>query len=251
MLKRIIPVLLLSQRALVKTRQFKDPQYVGDALNAVRIFSEKEADELVFLDIDASKQGREPDFHLIQDVSSEAYMPFSYGGGIKTLQQAERILKNGAEKIIINTAVLSNKTLPAQLIETFGSSSVVFCVDVKKTLLGHYKVYSHVEGQALQLSLKAHLQRCEDSGCGEIILQSVDSDGSMKGYDHSLISHARQHLSAPLVALGGAANLQDIHAVFKAGADAAAAGSLFTFYGKYRAVLLTYPSYRELQEILT
>ena len=250
MLKRIIPVLLLSNRGLIKTQQFQDPKYIGDPINAVKIFSEKEVDELVFLDIHASKRNQDPDFDLIKDIASESYMPFSYGGGIKSLSQAEKILKNGAEKIIINNSFLFNHALASEMISAFGSSSVVACIDVKKNILGKYKVYSHVQEKSIDKDLKDCLEMSENIGFGEVIVQSVDFDGCMRGYDKNLILKVRESISAPLVALGGAGSLEDIRDILNAGADAAAAGSLFTFYGKYRAVLITYPEYKEIRELL-
>ncbi|MBS2034806.1 imidazole glycerol phosphate synthase subunit HisF [bacterium] len=249
MLKRVIPVLLLSNRGLVKTQKFGSPKYVGDPINAVKIFSEKEADELVFLDINASKNGTEPDYALVKDIASEAYMPFAYGGGITDLGHADKILKNGAEKVVLNEALFSHPELASQLIQEFGASTVVGCVNVKKDPRGEYGVYSHKDSKIRSESLVEHLKRCADLGLGEIILQSVDQDGLMQGYDSRLISLARPYVNAPLVALGGAGKLPDITSALAAGADAAAAGSLFTFYGKYRAVLITYPSYQEIRAL--
>lgn len=250
MFKRVIPVLLLSGRGLVKTRQFAQPKYVGDPINAVKIFSEKEADELVFLDIDASRQGRQPDLALIKDISSEAYMPFAYGGGVKTVAQAEGILKNGAEKLVLNDLLLTHPELVAEFVLEFGSSALVACVNVKKDAQGVYRLYCYREGKTVAQTLSDHLRRCQDLGVGEVILQSVDEDGSMQGYDTRLISQVRPQVQVPMVALGGAGRLPDLRAALEAGADAAAAGSLFTFYGKYRAVLLTYPSSEEMHEFI-
>lgn len=250
MLKRVIPVLLLSGRGLVKTQKFGSPKYVGDPINAVKIFSEKEADEIVFLDIEATRLKRDPDFNLIRDISSEAYMPFAYGGGVHSLAQAERILRNGAEKIVLTSVLLSNPGLARRMIGEFGASTVVTCVDVKKKPCGTYGVYSHVDGKIIPTSLKQHLQICREIGFGEVIVQSVDRDGEMSGYDTALLSSVRPDIDAPLVALGGAGKVLDVRHALGAGADAAAAGSLFTFYGKYRAVLITYPDYNELRTVL-
>lgn len=250
MLKRIIPVLLLSHHGLVKTQKFLSPKYVGDPINAVKIFSEKEADELVFLDIQASKENKLPDYNLIKDIASEAYMPFSYGGGIKNLACAEKILKNGAEKIVLNNVLFSNRALATKMIAEFGVSTVVACIDVKKNIFGQYKIYSHVQKKTVDIGFEEYLKVCEDIGFGEVIIQNVDQDGLMKGYDVELITKARSYISSPLVALGGAGSLQNIETILHSGADAAAAGSLFTFYGKYRAVLITYPSYNEIKEVI-
>lgn len=243
-------MLLLSGRGLVKTQRFHNPKYIGDPINAVKIFSEKEADELVFLDIQASRKNQAPDFNLIKDIASEAYMPFSYGGGINSLGYAEKILKNGAEKIVLNNVLLSNPGLASEMILEFGASSVVACVDVKKNIFGKYRVYSYVQEKTIDMDFGDYLKMCEDIGFGEIIIQSVDLDGFMKGYDKDLILKARENISAPLVALGSAGSLEDMRDILNIGADAAAAGSLFTFYGKYRAVLITYPNYNEIREML-
>ena len=247
MFKRVIPVLLLSGRGLVKTQRFAQPKYVGDPINAVRIFSEKEADELVFLDIDASKKNQDPDVGLIKDIASEAYMPFAYGGGIRTLAQAELILKNGAEKVVLNELLLTRPELVSQFIQAFGAASVVGCVNVKKDAQANYRLYSYRQAGVLDTPLSEHLGLCRELGLGEILLQSVDCDGQMQGYDLQLIQRVRAEIDAPLVALGGAGKLPDLSAALAAGADAAAAGSLFTFYGKYRAVLITYPSHQEIR----
>jgi cyclase len=248
-LKRIIPVLLLSDGALVKTQKFADPKYIGDPINAVKIFSEKEADELVFLDISASRAGKEPNYNLVKDIASEAYMPFAYGGGVKSLHHAEAILKQGAEKVIINAALQSHKELPAQLIREFGASSVVACVNAQ-WINNRYEAYSYLEKRSLG-PLSDQLSFCREAGFGEVIIQSFDHDGMMGGYDLRLISEARQQIDCPLVALGGAGKLGHLREALEAGADAASAGSLFSFYGKFRAVLITYPEHEEIQSSLT
>lgn len=250
MLKRIVPVLLLSGKGLVKTQRFQSPKYVGDAINAVKIFSEKEVDEIVFLDIEASKQNREPDYDLIKSIASEAYMPFAYGGGIKTLEQAEKILSNGAEKIIINRSFFSNPKMISEMIQSFGSQSVAICIDVKKDMFGRHRVYHYFNKKKSSTSLTDFIKHCEAFGFGEIIIQNVDRDGMMKGYDLDLIKLSRLNTELPLVAVGGAGEYDDIQKAFDSGADAAAAGSLFTFYGKYRAVLINYPDNTIIKRIV-
>lgn len=250
MLKRIIPVLLLSGKGLVKTKGFKNPKYVGDAINAVRIFSEKEVDEIVFLDIEATKHNNGPDYDLIKSIASEAYMPFAYGGGIKTLKQAEEILKNGAEKIIVNNAFLNETAEVSQMVKEFGSQSVVVCINIKKNLLGNYKIFDYKSGKLLSETMVDHLKKCHEIGFGEVIIQNVDFDGHMTGYDLKLIELARNNISLPLVTLGGAGIYDDFKKAFQMGADAVAGGSVFTFYGKYRAVLINYPDNKQIKRIL-
>ena len=240
MLKRVIPVLLLSGKGLIKTERFSNSKYIGDAINAVKIFSEKEVDEIVFMDIEATKQKKEPDYELIKAISSEAYMPFAYGGGVKTLKQAEKILRNGAEKIIINNAFWTNPTEVKNMIREFGSQSVAICINVKKNLLGNYKVFQYTEN-SLKGDFIEHLRACNEAGFGEVIVQNVDLDGKMTGYDEKIIQIARNNTNLPLVMLGGAGRIEDLNKALRLGCDAAAAGSLFVFYGKYRAVLINYP----------
>ncbi len=247
--KRIIPVLLLKDNVLYKTEKFKKPKYIGDPINAVKIFSEKESDEITFLDIDASKKNKEPNYSFIKDISSEAFMPFSYGGGIKNLFQAEKILNSGCEKLIINNSFLKNSDLAYTLIKEFGSSTVVCCVDVKKNFFGTYKIFSHVKKRIISESFDEYLIRCADIGFGEVIIQSVDNDGMRNGYDLNLVERTRKYLSCQLVSLGGAGQISDLKKIIKVGADAAAAGSFFSFHGKYKAVLISYPTYNEIKQI--
>jgi cyclase len=247
---RVIPVLLLANGGLVKTVNFKNPKYVGDPMNTVKIFNEKEVDELAFLDIEASKNNQSPNFDFIKTIASEAFMPFSYGGGIKTLQDVEKILTQGAEKVIINTALYKDSNFLKEVVNNFGAQSVVACIDVKKNFIGQYSTYSHAGSVEEGMSLDEILQRIEDLACGEIIIQSIDKDGTMEGYDLKLISYIDKKISVPLVALGGCGELNDFKRVIEAGADAAAAGSFFVFYGKYKAVLITYPPHNEIEKVL-
>lgn len=249
MLKRVIPVLLLSGKQLVKTREFQNPTYVGDPLNAVKLFSEKEADELIVLDIDASREARDPHFDLIQAMAEEAHMPFSYGGGITSLAQIEKILRQGTEKIVFNTAAHKNPTLIKQAVQEFGASTISLCINVKKGLLGRYSIYDYLKKGRKKKDFQTQLQEIVSWGCGEHIIQSVERDGTSKGYDTHLIKTVRPFFTTPVVALGGAKDLSDMKDVLRSGADAVAAGSLFVFYGKYRAVLITYPSYEERKRL--
>ncbi|MDR2416823.1 MAG: AglZ/HisF2 family acetamidino modification protein [Holosporales bacterium] len=250
MFRRIIPVLLLSDGGLVKSKNFQDCRYVGDALNAVRIFSEKEADELVFLDIEATRRGASPDIEMIKAIASEAYMPFAYGGGVRTLQQAENILRNGAEKIVLNDAIFSIPHIVEEMTKEFGSQAVVACIDVKRIIFGKYAIFSYKDRTLRKPDLVTSISLCENLGCGEIIVQSVDHDGQRTGYDVPSIQRTRKATSLPLVALGGARSVEDFRAAFQAGADAVAAGSMFIFWGKYQAVLINYPTSQEIRSIL-
>lgn len=239
---RVIPCLLLRGQGLVKTRKFKDAVYIGDPVNAVRIFSEKEADELVLLDIDASREGREPNYELIAEIAGECFMPVAYGGGIRTLEQVRRLIRCGIEKVVINSAAIESTEVIALVAEIFGSQAVVGGVDVRKSLLGSYRVVAKSASIETKLVLDEHVQRLVDAGAGEILLNSVDRDGTMSGYDLELIRSVTRRVDVPVVACGGAGSVEHLReAVRDAGASAVAAGSLFVFQGKHRAVLISYP----------
>lgn len=246
---RLIPCLLLSQGNLVKTRKFKDPTYLGDPINAVKIFSEKCVDELCIQDIEASKTGAGPDFKLLSEITTEAFMPLSYGGGITTLEQARQLFHIGFEKVILNTAWQRNPRLLAEISETFGVQSVIASIDVKQDLLRRYRCYTNdgtelVEGSPAELAKQA-----ETLGAGEILLNSIDRDGSMQGYDLKLIQSVAESVGVPLIACGGAGGARDMQSALGAGAHAAAAGSMYVFYGPRRAVLIHVPPEKELYEM--
>jgi cyclase len=250
MIKRIIPCLLLRNKGLVKTIRFKDSVYIGDPINAVRIFNEKEVDELIFLDIDASRGKKEPSYGLIAKIAGECFMPFSYGGGIGTLKQIEEILKSGAEKIIINTQAFQKKSFINEAATRFGSSTIVVSIDVKKRSIDGYTVC--IKGGSLNTGKKPveYAKEMENQGAGEIFLNSIDRDGTMEGYDLELIKSVSESVAIPVIACGGAGNLNDLGlAVREGGASAVAAGSFFVFQGKRRAVLITYPSYSEISNL--
>jgi imidazole glycerol-phosphate synthase subunit HisF len=239
---RVIPCLLLRGQGLVKTRKFKDAVYIGDPVNAVRIFSEKEADELVLLDIDASREGREPNYELIAEVAGECFMPVAYGGGIRTLEQVRRLIRCGIEKVVINSAATESTEVIAQAADVFGSQAVVGGVDVRKALLGGYKVVAKSASVETKLALDTHVRSLVAAGAGEILLNNVDRDGTMSGYDLDLIRAVTRRVDVPVVACGGAGSVEHLReAVRDAGASAVAAGSLFVFQGKRRAVLISYP----------
>lgn len=240
---RVIPCLLVRGHGLVKTRKFKDAVYVGDPVNAVRIFSEKEVDELVVLDIDASREGREPNYELIAEMAGECFTPMAYGGGIRTLDQVRRLIRCGVEKVVVNSAATESTEVIRQAAEVFGSQAVVGAVDLKRTLLGGYKVMAKSGSVETKLQLDAHIQRLVDAGAGEIFVNSIDRDGVMEGYDLALIRSVTKKVNVPVVACGGAGTVEHLaQAVREAGASAVSAGSMFVFHGRHRAVLINYPT---------
>lgn len=243
---RVIPCLLLRNGGLVKTVRFKDAKYVGDPINAVRIFNEKEVDELVFLDIAATPAGAGPGFEVIADIASEAFMPFGYGGGITTVDQVKRLFALGVEKVILNTAAAATPALVSDAAALAGSSSVVVSVDVRRSLLGKYSVWTRGGQLDLKRDPVSYAQEMERLGAGEILLNAIDRDGTMAGYDLDLIARVSAAVSVPVVAVGGAGGLEHLTQAVASGAAAVAAGSLFVFHGKHRAVLITYPEYQTL-----
>ena len=243
---RIIPCLLVHQGGLVKTQVFKDPKYVGDPINAVKIFNEKEADELIVLDIDATVLGREPDFGLIAKLAAECRMPLCYGGGVTTAAQAARIVDMGVEKVAVSAAVIANPSLLSEMAATVGRQSVVAVLDVRKKVglfAKGYEVTTRNAKVAHKLDPVALALQLQEAGAGEIVINSVDRDGLMLGYDLDLASQFRQSLKVPITFLGGAGSLDHVgQLITKLGVVGAAAGSLFVFKGKYRAVLINYPT---------
>lgn len=252
MLRRVIPCLLFKDSGLVKTTKFKDPRYLGDPINIIKIFNEKEVDELVLLDIDATQEGRKPNFEFLSVIASECFMPLGYGGGIKELSDITKIFEVGIEKVILNTQAICNPTVVQEAAHRFGSQSIVVSIDVRKSLFGKYEVYSHGGKIRTGLTPLEHAQHMEQLGAGEIIINSIDQDGVMNGYDIALLKKISSSVSVPVVALGGAGAMQDlVKAIEEGGASAVAAGSMFVFQGKHRAVLVNYPSEKELEIINT
>ena len=240
---RIIPCLLIHNKGLVKAVQFKQPKYVGDPINAVRIFNEKQSDELMVLDIDATAKGMEPDYQLIEKLASECRMPLCYGGGIKTVEQAQRIFSLGVEKVAISSGAIANSSLVSRIAERVGTQSTVVVLDVKKKLFGGYEVFIENGKKATGKSPFFLASQFEGRGAGEIVINSIDMDGVMKGYDLHLIEKIRKEITVPLTALGGVGSLEDIAVLIrKFGIIGASAGSLFVFKGIYKAVLINYPS---------
>jgi cyclase len=248
---RVIPCLLLQNKGLVKTVKFKDPKYLGDPINIVRIFNDKEVDELVFLDITATVENRPPSFDLLRNISSECFMPLGYGGGIRNMQDVKQLLSSGIEKVILNTSAMENPSLIREAADHAGSSSVVISIDVKKNLLGRYEVHTRSGKKKTGLDPVRHALEMEKLGAGEILVNSIDRDGTMQGYDLDLIRMIADSVNIPVVACGGAGNLNHLKEAIKQGhASAAAAGSLFVFQGPLRAVLISYPASQELKNLL-
>jgi cyclase len=239
---RIIPVLLLKNGGLYKGVKFKDHKYVGDPINAVKIFNEKEVDELVFLDIDATNNNRPPNLGFLKDIASECFMPLAYGGGINSVDLIREILKAGIEKVIINSAAVKNPQLVADAAEYFGSSTIVASIDVKKNFLGKPQVYINSGQEKTNLNHIEWAKKLESLGVGEIIINSIDQDGTLNGYDFELVKQVASEVTVPVIAAGGGRGIFDFKNVcLTYGASAAAAGASFVFQGKHRAVLITYP----------
>lgn len=249
---RIIPCLLIQDGGLVKTVRFKDPKYVGDPINAVKIFNEKEADELVVLDIDATVQGREPDYRRIAHLASECRMPLCYGGGIRTAEQAQKIISLGVEKVAISSAAIDNPNLISEIAQEIGRQSIVVVLDVKQRLLTRsYDVWTRNGTRNSKRDVFEVAAEVEKLGAGEIVINSIDNDGRMKGYDIALAVKLRQSVRIPITILGGAGSLADIGKVIEAcGVVGVAAGSLFVFKGTYRAVLISYPDTSQKDELI-
>lgn len=248
---RIIPTLLLQDGGLVKTIKFDHPRYIGDPINAVKIFNEKEADELVLIDIDASRFGKEPDYRLIERIANECRMPLSVGGGIKSLEQANKILSFGVEKVIVSSLLIENQDKIKEMVNYLGSQSVVVCLDLKKTTFSKkYEFCVHNGRNKTGKYLDEVIEMATSLGVGEILINSIDLDGVMTGFDLDLIEIVKKKLTVPITALGGAGTLEDIKEVIsKFGVIGVAAGSLFIYKGKLKAVLINYPN-RELKTSL-
>lgn len=240
---RVMPCLLLKGLGLVKTIKFKDAKYLGDPRNVVKIFNEKEVDELIILDINATPEKQRLRFELIREIVSEAFMPMAYGGGIRTIKDARAMLALGVEKIVLNTIAVENPMFIREAADVFGSQSVVVCMDVKKGFHGEYRIYTHGGRRNAKAIPAVFAKQMEDMGAGELVVNSIDRDGTRSGYDLELIKSVTDAVNLPVIACGGAGKVQDFsNAVLQGGASAVAAGSLFFFHGKHRAVLISYPS---------
>lgn len=239
---RTIPVLLLKNGGLYKTINFKNPKYVGDPINAVKIFNEKEADELVLLDYNASADGRGVDFKRIEEISGEAFMPMAYGGGIKTLDDAKKVFDSGFEKVVLNSVLFSSPDLIEHIGSIYGAQSVVGSIDYKKNLFGKSKVYGMSGTKNMGHDPLAWASKLQEYGVGEIMINSIDRDGTWTGYDVDLIKRISTEISVPLIACGGAGSVQDLKDAVLAGASAVAAGSMFVFQKKGMGVLISFPT---------
>lgn len=248
---RIIPVLLVHKGGLYKTVGFDKPKYVGDPLNAVRIFNEKEVDELMVVDIDATRQGREPDYALIRNLAAECRMPLAYGGGVREVAQFQRLISLGVEKVAVSAAAVQDLGLVSAAAEQVGRQSVVVVMDVRRQGAG-WKLFTHNGTRATGIDAVDFARRAEAAGAGEIVVNSIDNDGQMKGYDLDLARAVRGATSRPLTVLGGAGKLADVAGLVREfGTIGAAAGSLFVFKGVYRAVLISYPQRADKDALAT
>lgn len=238
--RRIIPTLLMRDGGLVKTVKFSKERYIGDPINAVKIFNEKEVDELCLLDIGATTEGRPPAYSEINEIVSEAFMPIGYGGGIQTMDHVERLFKIGIEKVILNTAAFENEMLVKDASSVFGNQSIVVSIDIKKDIWGQYKVFTRSGKSKQKIDMVTAVKKMQDLGAGEIILNNIDRDGTMQGYDLDPIQKISKDIRVPLVALGGAASIDDFVSALQHGAAAVSAGSMFVYQGVHKAVLISY-----------
>jgi len=246
---RIIPVLLIKKGGLVKSIRFKNHKYVGDPINAVKIFNDKEVDELAMLDISATAEHRPPDMNMIAEIAGEAFMPLSYGGGITSVEQVRKILFSGIEKVVLNKSAHTRPELIDGIAKSFGAQSVVVSIDVKKNLFGQYKVFTDNGSQNTGLNPVEFAKHCESRGAGEILLNSIERDGTYNGYDLELLKSICKAVNIPVVACGGAGSLEDFRAAVTEGkASAVSAGSMFVFQRPHNAVLISYPKQSDLVE---
>ena len=249
--KRVIPCLLLKNGALVKTVCFKNEKYIGDPINTVRIYNQKEVDELIFLDITATANGNKPPFKLIQHISQECFMPFSYGGGIRSLDDVKKLFSLGVEKVAINSMAMEDYNFITQISQIYGVQSIIVSMDVKKDLWGKYKIYIKNGKRKTKLTPVQHAKIAEEHGAGEILLTSIERDGMMQGYDISLVKEVANSVSIPVVACGGAGCVEDFEKVISQGnASAVAAGSLFVYQNANKAVLVNFPNRDKLKSVI-
>ncbi|HWB07127.1 MAG TPA: AglZ/HisF2 family acetamidino modification protein [Verrucomicrobiales bacterium] len=248
---RVIPVLLLRGAGLVKTERFKDAKYVGDPVNAVRIFNDKEVDELVFLDIEATVNDRSPDLEMLRNIAGECFMPLCYGGGVRDLPTIEAILKTGVEKVAVNSALVENPEMIREAARIHGSSTIVASIDFKRCLFGNAEAVVRSGRKKTKMDPVELARRAEDLGVGEILLNSIDRDGTMQGYDLEITQRVADAVKVPVIACGGAGSLAHFHdAIHKGHSSAVAAGAFFVFVGKHRAVLITYPAQEDLKRFV-
>jgi len=244
---RVIPVLLLDKGGVYKTVKFKNPVYIGDPLNAVKILNDKEVDELIFLDINASGEKREPDFDYLASIAGECFMPLCYGGAVSSIAQIKKLIFSGIEKVAINSSALSNPEFIREAADKFGSSTIVVSIDVSKNLFGKYQVHNKNKIKTKFSNPISMAEEMNKLGAGELLINAVDRDGMMSGFDTELINKISSLVDIPVVACGGGGNLKHFKPVIDAGASAIAAGSMFVFHGVHKAVLINYPSQSELK----
>lgn len=249
---RLIPCLLLKESGLVKTIRFKNPNYIGDPINTLKLFNDKEVDELIIIDISVTKTKKQPQIDLIYQLASECFMPLCYGGGINSLSIAQKILNLGIEKIAINSFAIDNPDFITEVAKAFGNQSVIAVIDIKRDLFGQAKVFDYRKNKILKYKPYEYAQLMENKGAGEILLNFVDRDGTMNGYDIPTIKDITSAVSVPVIACGGAGQMQHFADVVKiGGVSAAAAGSYFVYKGKHKAVLINYPSQNEINQLFS
>lgn len=247
--KRVIPCLSLKGRGLVKTHKFDSPKYVGDPINAVKIFNDKEVDELFFLDITATQESRGPSFEVLTEIASECFMPICYGGGVRSFSEIEKIFSLGIEKVSLNSVLADRPELLTEAAKVYGVQALVASVDIKKNFWGSVQVVTQSGTRVVSKDPVSYVKSLVDRGAGEVLLQSVDRDGSFSGYDLEWIEKVSKAVSVPVVALGGARGLEDFRNALEAGASAVAAGSFFVFHGPHKAVLISYPAPEDLRSL--
>lgn len=247
---RVMPCLLVRRGSLVKTIAFERPSYVGDPVNAVHIFNEKEVDELILLDIGATPAGDPPDFEMIGQIASEAFMPVAYGGGIRTLEDAKRVLNLGIEKVVINTRAFERLAIVTEVAQEYGSQAVVVSIDARRRLQGRYEVYIRGGTLATGMGPVEYAERMEAAGAGEVMITSIERDGTMQGYDLDLVRTVSGAVQVPVIASGGAGSVADFGRAVREGAAACAAGAMVVYYGRNRAVLINFPDRQELNAVL-
>ena len=247
---RVIPTLLIQEGGLVKSVKFKDHKYVGDPINAVKIFNEKEVDEILLLDISATERKKAPNISTIKEIASEAFMPLGYGGGVTKLDEIIELITAGVEKVVLNTSAFENPKLVGQGAKYVGSQSVIVSIDVKKNIWGKYKVFIRNGTKNTEVDPVRYAKQMEQEGAGELVLNAIERDGTFGGYDTDLIKLISSAVNIPVVAIGGAASVDDFAKAVKSGASAVSAGSMFVFQRPHRAVLISYPTQKELKEKL-
>jgi cyclase len=246
--KRLIPCLTLLNNSFVKTLNFKEPKYIGDPINTIKIFNEKFVDEIMILDIGATKHGLEPNYKLLSDIASECFIPLGYGGGIRNLKDASKIIEIGFEKICLQSGVIKNSQLIYEISKKFGSQSCLVSVDVKKDLFGRYQIYNYLSGTYYKdLKLECFLRKIINHGAGEIIINLVNNDGKRSGMDLKLIEKLSRLFSVPIIFVGGVGKLEHVKSAFKVGAKAVGGGSFFVLHGEHRAVLVSYPKEQDFK----